>query len=224
MRLARAFAVLAALILAAPAPAEAASAEEVVTRAGFTVDNFLADLPPDDVTRVIMQNAYGVLIVPGLIKAGFVLGAEHGLGVLLVRDTQSGRFGPPTFFEIFGGSVGFQIGAKSSDTIWAIMNPKALNTVLNGDMNLGGEFSLAVLQVGGTYGAGTTTALGEDIYVFERPKGLFGGASLEGSGVLPNNNFNESYWGSGSTPESIARQFNRVDARSSGLREALLLF
>lgn len=211
------------LFAAAPASADT-RAEEVVTRATFAVDSFLDNLPADDVTRVYVQNAYGVLVFPGLIKGGFFVGAEHGVGVLLVRDTTTGRFGPPTFFEAFGGSFGLQFGGKSSDVLVTIMNPRALEKVLDGDMHLGAELSMAVIRVGGTFGAGTSTAFGEDLYVFERTSGLFGGASLSGSGVLPQQALNDSYWGQGNTPSLMARRFDVTDGRSAELRSALLRF
>lgn len=224
MRMLHALALATALALAVPTGARATTADEVVARATFAVDNFLAVLPPDDVTRIYVQNAFGVMIFPGLIKGGFVIGAEHGLGVLLVRDTTTGAFGPPTFFEAFGGSFGLQIGAKSSDVIVTIMNERALERVLDGDMQLGGELSLAVMRVGGTFGAATTTAFGEDLYIFERTAGLFGGASLSGAGLIPQATLNESYWGTGSTPRNVARGTPMPDDRSVDLRDALLRF
>jgi lipid-binding SYLF domain-containing protein len=204
--------------------AAATTATQVVQRATDAVGDFLANLPPDDVTRTYVQNAYGVLVMPDTVKGGFVVGAEHGFGVLLVRDPESGAFGPPAFFEAFGGSIGLQAGGKSSDVLVTIMNPKAVDAILDGDFQLGGQFSLAVLRVGGTFGAATTTALGEDLYVFERPTGLFGGASLSGAGIRQQRVHQDDYWGGSTEPEAVVRDFDRTDPRSAELRALLLEF
>jgi len=204
--------------------AVATTARQVVERATDAVADFLDHVPADDVTRIYVQNAYGVLVMPGLVKGGFVVGAEHGFGVLLVRDPQSGAFGPPAFFEAFGGSIGFQAGGKSSDVLVTIMNPRAVDAMLDGDIQLGGQFSLAVLRAGGAFGAATTTALGEDLYVFERPTGLFGGASLSGAGIRPQHIHNDDYWGGTTDPEDVVRDFDRSDPRSARLRDLLLQF
>ncbi len=224
MHVLRAFVVALALLAVAPQPARALTGEEVVSRAEFALDGFLDVLAADDVTRVYVQNAYAVIVIPDLIKASFVVGAEHGVGVVMVRDTASGRFGPPAFMELYGGSFGLQGGAKSSDVIMTVMNPKAVEAVLDGDMKLGADLSLAVMRAGGAFGAATTTALGEDLYVFERTAGLFGGASLAGGGILPQRALNHAYWGAGTTPQSITSSFDLVDARTAALQSTLLKF
>ena len=224
MRLLHALVLAFALMTTAPSPAAAATAAQVVTQAEFALDNFLAALPEDDVTRIYVQNAYAVVVVPNFIKGGFVLGAEHGLGVLLVRDTDTGRFGPPTFVEIFGGSIGLQAGGKSSDLILTVMNRRATEALLDGDVRIGAELSAAFIRVGGAFGAATTTAMGEDLYIFERTAGLFGGASLGGSGIVPQRRLNRDFWGEGTTPAAIVRRFGLDDARTSELQATLLRF
>ncbi|MFP4125678.1 MAG: lipid-binding SYLF domain-containing protein [Alphaproteobacteria bacterium] len=220
MRRLRVFALALGLGLVA-SPAMATTATQVVQRATDAVGDFLDHVPPDDVTRIYAQNAYGVLVMPDLVKGGFVLGAEHGFGVLLVRDPESGAFGPPAFFEAFGGSIGLQAGGKSSDVLVTIMNPEAVDAMLDGDIQLGGQFSLAVLRAGGAFGAATTTALGEDLYVFERPSGFFGGASLSGARIRPQEVHHDDYWGATIDPEEVVREFDRRDPRSAELRELL---
>ena len=220
MRTLRVLAVTVALVLTA-STAAATTARQIVERATDAVADFLDRLPADDVTRVYVQNAYGVLVMPGVVKGGFVLGAEHGFGVLLVRDPESGAFGPPAFFELFGGSIGLQAGGKSSDVLVTVMNPRAVDAMLDGDIQLGGAFSLAVMRAGGTFGAATTTALGEDLYLFERPTGFFGGASVSGAGIRPQPIHNRDYWGDEVPAAQIVRDFDRPDPRSTELRARL---
>jgi lipid-binding SYLF domain-containing protein len=204
--------------------AAARTARQVIERATDTATAFLDVLPPDDVTRIYVQNAYAVLVMPDVVKGGFVLGAEHGFGVLMVRDPESGEFGPPAFFESFGGSIGLQAGGKSSDALVTIMNPRAVDAILDGGVQFGGQFSMAVLRGGGTFGAATTTARADDMYLFELPTGFFGGASLSGAGLRPQQVHNEDYYGGPTEPVDVVRDFDRVDPRSTELRRLLLEF
>jgi SH3 domain-containing YSC84-like protein 1 len=79
-------------LIGAPAEAKTDGQQRVVERARLALDSFLDD-PQFEYMRVYVQNAYAVLIVPEVLKAGFFLGAEYGVGVLLVRDSQSGGWG-----------------------------------------------------------------------------------------------------------------------------------
>lgn len=223
MRALRVLIVALGLLGWAPA-ASATTAANVVDRATQAVEEFLANLPADDVTRIYVENAYGLVVAPGVVKGGFLLGAEHGFGLLFVRDTDSGRFGPPAFFEIFGGSFGLQAGGKSSDVLITIMNPRAVDAMLDGDFQLGAQFSLAALRVGGAFGAATTTALGQDLFLFERPTGFFGGASLSGASIRPQQVHNRDYWGTDIEPSEVVTDFGRSDPRSAELRAMLTEF
>ena len=72
-------------------PAWANDQQLIIDRARIVVESFLND-PDFQQMRVYVQNAYGVLIVPDLLKGGFFIGVEHGTGVLLARDPQSGAW------------------------------------------------------------------------------------------------------------------------------------
>ncbi|TVQ40368.1 MAG: hypothetical protein EA356_01100, partial [Geminicoccaceae bacterium] len=90
MRLAKALILALALAMALPQTASATTAREVVTRAEFAVEEFLHHLEPADPMRVFVQNAFAVIVVPGMVRGGFILGFEHGFGAMMVRDTTSG--------------------------------------------------------------------------------------------------------------------------------------
>lgn len=208
------------------AHAETTGQQRVVERARLALDAFLDD-PNFKEMRIYVQNAYGVLIVPEMLRAGFFFGAEHGIGVLLVRDTTTGEWGQPAFYELYGGSFGLQFGGQSSDVVFTIMNEDAVDTLLNADvrMKFGADAGLAVGRLGGRIGAGTTTHLGEDIYVFAKSKGLYGGFTLESALVVPKDDWNHAYYGEPVRPEEIVRR-NRVVASNdvAGLQQALTRF
>ncbi|MFW5679923.1 MAG: lipid-binding SYLF domain-containing protein [Pseudomonadota bacterium] len=205
-------------------PVSATTAREVVVKAGVAVEAFLGEMAPDDPIRAYVQNAFAVVVMPGVIRGGFFLGAEHGFGVMLVRDTVSGRFGPPAFVELFSGSLGIQFGGQTSDAIVTVMNPDAVERLLTGDVKLGADMGIAVARLGRNVGASTTGNFKEDLYVFQRSIGLFGGAALSGGGLVPQNLMNRDYWGDDVVLAELVRDFDRVDQRTADLQHLLTRF
>lgn len=181
-------------MLGSPAEAQTDGQQRVVERARLALDSFLDD-PNFEYMRVYVQNAYAVLIVPETLKAGFFFGAEYGVGVLLVRNPQTGNWGRPAFYSVYGGSFGFQIGGSMSDVVFTIMNEGAVDKLINNKVKFGGDMEIALGRIGAGVGAGITTQFGEDVYVFSKSKGLFGGVTVDGTVVAPKHEWNEAYYG-----------------------------
>lgn len=211
---------VAASALGAPAALAQSSEQQIlVDRARIVVEEFQADekfrqLP------VYVQNAYAVMVIPNLLKAGFFVGGQYGKGVLLARDLRSGAWSDPAFFDVWGGSLGLQIGGKSSDVVLTIMNQGAIDKLLTSQLKLGTDASVAAGPVGVGVGAATTVQLGEDIYSFERGQGLFGGLSVEGTWFQPQDAWNQAYFGQPVTGQQILSGAVS-NAGSAPLREAL---
>ena len=209
------------LVLLAPGLAQASSEQQrVVDRARIVVEDFLDDANFEHM-RVYVQNAYAIFVVPDMLQAGFIIGAEHGLGVLLVRDRESGAWSDPAFYDIYGGSLGLQLGGQAADAIFTIMNLDAVNKLLSSKFKLGADASIAVGRVGASVGAGTTVQFGEDVYLFSRNKGLYGGLALDGSVLLAREPWNEAYYGSGATPRTILNSIKPTTTGTADLRNAL---
>jgi lipid-binding SYLF domain-containing protein len=207
-----------------PAQAQQSEQQQLVERSRLVLDAFLSDPSFKDV-RVYVQNAYAVLIMPQVLKAGFLVGVNYGTGVLLVRDPQSGQWGEPAFYGLGGGSVGLQIGVQSSDMIFTIMNEGAVKKMLAHGVKFGADAGVAAGTLGVEVGAATTTHLGEDVYAWGMSQGIFGGFWLDGTLVLPKNAWNEAYYGRPIQPEEIVRQRKVVaSAEVSALHDALMRF
>jgi SH3 domain-containing YSC84-like protein 1 len=204
--------------IALPVQAETSGQQRVVERARLVLDAFLDD-PNFEEMRVYVQNAYGVLIVPEMLRAGFFFGAEHGIGVLLVRDVETGGWGQPAFYDLYGGSFGLQFGGQSSDAVFTIMNRGAVDQLITSDLKLKFEADagMAVGRVGASVGAGTTTHFGEDLYVFSKNKGLFGGISLDSTVIVPKHAWNQAYYGRAVEPGDVLR--SRQALASNGVGE-----
>ena len=203
-------------------PAKAASVpQELVDKARLTAENMLSD-PGFPTLRRWMARAKGVLIIPSLLKAGFIIGAEGGSGVLLSRDDK-GIWSYPAFYTLGGGSFGLQIGAQDSAVIFVIMTDKGLESVIKRQMKLGADASIAIGPMGGGVEGSTTTAMGPDIYSFSKSRGLYGGASFEGAMIAKRNNWNTGYYGKGATPEAIVIKRKFSNPGADALRKALVV-
>src|SRR3954454_10526603 len=71
--------------------------------------------PDKGIPEEVLSNAKCILVVPNMIKGGFIFGGKHGRGVATCR-TAGGRNGP-AFRPIGGGSAGFQIGIEGVDLV-----------------------------------------------------------------------------------------------------------
>lgn len=97
--------------------AEATDEKQLVERARLTLESFMTDGKMAYV-REHLKDAKGVLIVPQLFKAGFMVGGSGGSGVLLAKDDKTGEWSPPAFYTLDGGSMsrGTDEQAAGNDT------------------------------------------------------------------------------------------------------------
>jgi lipid-binding SYLF domain-containing protein len=176
-------------------------AEQLVTKAKLVVDSFTADEKMASF-RDNAKKAKGMLIVPEALRAAFIFGGQGGSGVLVARDTKTGRWLGPSFHGLGGASFGFQAGADSAEVIALAMTERGLTKLLSPSVTLGGDISVAMGSVSG--GAGAATAgLSADILVYSRAKGLYGGFSVEGSVVKVRDSLNKAYYGKEVSPADI---------------------
>ena len=211
-------------LMGQPAQAQKSEQQQLIERSRLVLDAFLSD-PQFESVRVYVQNAYAVLIIPEMLKAGFLLGANYGTGVLVARDPQSGAWGDPAFYGMGGGSIGLQIGLQSSDMIFTIMNEGAVDKLLAHGVKFGADAGVAAGPLGVVVGTGTTTHPGEDVYAWGMSQGLFGGFWLDGSLLRPKNDWNQAYYGRPIQPEEIVRQHTlAANPEVAALHDALTRF
>ena len=189
--------------------ASASRSERLLEQSRLVLRDFLED-PQYQRMRVYVQNAYAVMVVPDLLKGGFLAGAEHGTAMMMIRHPESGSWGQPAFYDVYGGSLGLQFGVQSSDVVFTIMNEDAVKKIVGSGLKLGADASVAAGRVGATIGAATTASFGEDLYVFAKNQGLFGGFSIDGSYMAPKNNWNAAYYGRPVRPWDVLSDFNVI--------------
>ena len=168
----------------------------------------------------LMPKAKGVLIVPELVQGGFIIGAAGGRGVLMSKTGPS-DWSYPAFYGMGSGSVGFQVGGKVSQIIFIILTEKGLSAILNHKFKFGAEAGVTMVAVGAGFEGGSTAALGTDIVAFANSNGLFAGASLEGSYIDADNDWNALYYGPGATARAIVMDRKFTNPGAEPLRQFL---
>ncbi|NNK97226.1 MAG: lipid-binding SYLF domain-containing protein [Desulfobacterales bacterium] len=177
---------------------------ETYTEAHLLVDNgtttlqqFIAD-PNMKSIGGLARRAQGILIIPQMLRGGFVVGGTGGSGILLARNQKTQTWQGPAFYTIGSVTFGLQIGAEASQVVMLIMTSKGLNTMLSSSFKLGAEVTIAAGPIGG--GAKAATA---DILAYSRSKGAFGGFTVEGAVMQTKDGWNTSYFGEPATPVEI---------------------
>jgi lipid-binding SYLF domain-containing protein len=208
-------AIFAVLLLAVPQAARANDQQEVVDGAYLMAKSVRSGSGAATNVRELLHRARGILIIPELVKGGFIFGAQGGSGVLLVRDPKSNTWSPPAFYTMGAGSVGLQIGVEVSKIALIIMSDKALNAVMRDEFKIGAEAGLAIATLGAGAEASTTAHGGADIYAFAESKGLFGGIALQGGVMKPRPSYNHAYYGhNAQLPEIVLqRKYSNAGAR-----------
>jgi lipid-binding SYLF domain-containing protein len=182
-------------LLALPLPAAAQKSElERVSKSTETLTELMRT-PDDQIPEHILQRAEAIVVIPNLIKGGFILGAENGKGVMSVRDAKTGGWSVPSFVAMTGGSIGWQIGAQAVDLVLVVMNKDGVADLLASEFKLGGEGSVAAGPVGRTAQAATDAKMGAKILAYSRAKGLFAGLSLQGSSLRDDKESNKDVYG-----------------------------
>ena len=193
--------------------------QTLVDRAALTVQEMMTQNVSQD-PKSLLRRAKGAMICPRVFKAGFFIGGEGGSCVLLGRSG-NGTWSYPTFYDIGSGSFGFQFGVQDSQLLLLIMTSRGLNAVMDSQIRLGANVSVAVATVGMGVQGSTTTAVGADIIAFASARGLFGGVSLEGGVMSARIDGNQAYYGQPFAARQIVLQMQGVNPGADPLREVL---
>lgn len=164
--------------------------------------NILA-MPDAGIPSDLLRRCRGLAIFPGVVKVGAVIGVTFGSGIILRRDENTGKWSKPVFFTIRGGSLGVQVGAQSIDLILLIMSEQGVQRLLEEQITLGADASVAAGPVGREASAETNPKFDTGILSYSRSKGLFAGISLTGASLQPDKAANEVYHGKGVTVQDV---------------------
>lgn len=205
------------VLATAPAAWAQSDQQEVIDGARKTLNDLRHDKAFGN-ARTLLRKAHGVMIVPKLIKGGFIVGGEGGEGVLMVRG--HGGWSDPAFYVIGSASFGLQIGLQQAEMILLVMTDKGVQALLRDEFKIGAQAGIAVA----TLGSGVEGAIGgaspPDIVVWSSASGVYGGVTINGSIIKPQPDDDRAFYGRPVTTHDVL--YGRTPSgQATSLRQAL---
>jgi lipid-binding SYLF domain-containing protein len=197
---------------------DALDARQLVEKARFTLENFVADHNMAAL-RDLLPRAKGVLVTPDLLRAGFILGGSGGSAVYLAR-TPDGGWAGPAFYTMGSASFGLQAGVDSSEIVLVAMTERGAKAMLDNSVKLGAGASVAAGPVGAGV-AGATANLSADLIAYSRAKGLYGGIAVDGAVVATRDGWNQAFYGRPASATDILVRRSVTSPQAAPLIQAL---
>ena len=177
---------------------EAARAEN----AGAVLSEIM-EAPDQGIPEALLKRAYGIAVIPHVVKGAFGIGGRYGKGLVAQRNADGG-WGTPLFIEIGGGSFGLQLGVEATDVVMVFTNRDGIKPLLKGKLKIGADASATAGPVGRKAEVGTDILLKSAIYSYSRSKGLFAGIALDGAVIQLDDDANKNVYGKKSVAVDIA--------------------
>lgn len=179
--------------------------EQKIEKATTVLSDFakMKESIPSDLIAVTQ----GIIIVPKMINAGFVVGGKRGKGIAMVKKAD-GSWSNPVFITLTGGSIGAQIGFQAVDLVLIFKHSNSLTDINKSSFTLGGDLSIAAGPVGRNTTANTDYKLDAEVYSYSRSKGLFAGISLNGASLDIDAKANKAFYGKALTSHTIFKAAN----------------
>jgi lipid-binding SYLF domain-containing protein len=187
-------AALVAAAISAPAPSVYGPPPARELEEAVEVLDELTAIPLKGIPPKLLADAHGVVIVPRVVKVGFLVGVRGGRGVALQRNSD-GTWGEPVFVRFGGASVGFQAGVEATDVILVFRSRRSLDRVLAGKekLTLGADATVAAGPLGREALAATDARMKAEVLSYSRSRGLFAGVSLDGAVIQPDPEQNAAF-------------------------------
>lgn len=158
-----------------------------------TVLSQIMSAPDRAIPDGIMSGAKCIAIMPSMLKASFLFGANYGKGVATCR-TEHG-WSAPAFFKLTGGSFGFQAGGQASDLVLIVRTDDGMQHMLQSKFKLGADASAAAGPVGRDAQAMTDITMRAQVLTYSRSRGLFLGVSLSGGVIKQDQADTQAFYG-----------------------------
>ena len=153
----------------------------------------IMNTPDKGIPEEVLADAKCMVVVPHLIKGGFIFGGKHGRGVASCRTSDG--WSAPAFVSVGGGSWGLQIGVEGVDLVILVMNDQGFQHLLSSKFELGADASAAAGPVGRHASADTDWKMNAEILTYSRAKGAFAGLTVEGASIRQDNDSRNAIYG-----------------------------
>ena len=179
---------------------------EVSQRLEYAAEVFreIMGVPDKSVPQDLLEKAHCAIIIPGMKKGAFIVGAKYGKGFITCRG-ETKAWSAPANVRVEGGSVGFQIGGGEVDLFLLVMNSAGAKKLLRSEFKIGAEASAMAGPVGRTVQANTDAYMRAEILGWSRSRGAFAGVALEGSTLREDMSDNKALYGRALTNEQIVK-------------------
>jgi SH3 domain-containing YSC84-like protein 1 len=203
--------------------ADSAEKEKERINASTEVLKDILEAPDKGVPMSVLDGTKCVITIPSVKKAGFIVGASYGRGVMNCRTGEDfkGPWSAPIMMATESGSVGFQIGGQETDFVILVLNSDGARAVMKSKVKLGADASIAAGPVGRTAEAATTGSMKAQMLSYSRSRGVFGGVSLSGASLRVDDDANKSLYGEKVTPQQIMKGEVPMPAEAKPLTEEL---
>jgi lipid-binding SYLF domain-containing protein len=203
------------LLLLPCATSSAQGRETVEVEEATVVFQEITEVPEKTIPEFLMQDAQAIAIIPRVIKVGFVVGGEYGRGILCLRQ-EGGSWSYPVFVTLSGGSIGWQVGAQSSDVVLVFKTPASVEGILQGKFTIGVDAAAAAGPVGRRARASTDMELKAEIFSYSRSRGFFAGLSLDGAVLQIDQAANGAFYGDPNIGPAKIRQGRGLNVPAAG--------
>jgi lipid-binding SYLF domain-containing protein len=180
----------------------------------------IMNAPDKGIPEEVMEGAKCIVVVPHLVKGGFVVGGEHGRGIASCRTADG--WSAPAFVSVGGGSWGLQIGVEGVDLVMVVMNDKGLQHLLSSKFQLSGDASASAGPVGRHASAGTDWTLNTELLTYSRSHGIFAGITLDGAVVEQDADSTHSIYGGDPSFRAILSGNIRAPRSTLGFIQAVV--
>jgi lipid-binding SYLF domain-containing protein len=194
----------------------AADAPDRLSAAAETLSEIMS-APDKGIPQDLLEKAECIVVVPGLKKGAFIIGAKYGKGFMSCRKPNGVGWSAPGAIRVEGGSFGFQIGGSETDVVLLVMNKSGAKKLLSSKFTVGADASAAAGPVGRTSSAATDAQLHAEILTYSRARGLFVGISLEGATLRQDDEWNKDLYGKTISNNDLVMSDTRPPAAASKL-------
>ncbi|WP_312834203.1 YSC84-related protein [Comamonas sp.] len=168
---------MAACTVTKPETSNAPRADEtsVDARANAALERLYQTAPG---SKDLVARSKGVLVFPSVIGGSFVIGVEHGRGVLRVANRSD------SYYSTTGASIGWQAGGQSKAVIYVFNTPEALAKFRDSNgWSVGADATVAAGRIGANGSIDTTSAQAPVTSFVLNNAGLEAGVSLQGAKI-----------------------------------------
>jgi lipid-binding SYLF domain-containing protein len=137
-----------------------------------------------EIPQDLLDKASCAVLVPGLKKGAFIIGAKYGRGFVVCRKKGGTGWSAPGAVRVEGGSLGFQLGGSETDVVMLVMNDRGAERLLS-----------SKFTVGRTASADTDATMRAEILTWSRARGVFAGLSLQGATLRPDRDSIKALYG-----------------------------